>query len=39
MIDQEPQSKNIRPADAVAFQKALLARMEANKQSTYTGPI
>jgi hypothetical protein len=39
MIDQEPQSKNIRPVDAVAFQKALLAQLVASEQSAYTGPV
>ena len=36
MIDQQPQSKNIRAEDAVAFQEAVLEQLESRGQSAYT---
>ena len=38
-IDQPPQSKNIKPADALAFQLALLAELDRRKQRPYRGPV
>ena len=38
-IDQQPQSKNIRAMDAVAFQQAIVGQLQARKQSAYTGPV
>ncbi len=38
-IDQNPQSKHIQAADAVAFQKGLLAQMTRMKKSTYRSPL
>jgi hypothetical protein len=39
MLDQEPQSKNIRAADAVAFQRAVLDQLRVAGQSAYRGPV
>lgn len=38
-LEQQPQSKNIKAADAVAFQKAVLERLEAAGQRAYRGDV
>ena len=38
-IDQPPQGKNIKPADAAAFQRALLRTLERRAQAAYRGPV
>jgi hypothetical protein len=39
VLEQQPQSKNIKTADAIAFQRAVLERLEAAGQSAYWGDI
>jgi hypothetical protein len=39
MLEQQPQSKNIKAADAIAFQRAVLERLEAAGQSAYRGDV
>src|SRR5262249_11522535 len=37
MIEQQPQSKNIKSADAIDFQRTVLNQLEADGQSAYRG--
>lgn len=39
MLDQQPQSKNIKTADKIAFQRAVVDRLDAVGQSAYRGPV
>jgi hypothetical protein len=38
-IEQEPQSKNIGAADAIAFQKAVAGWLDKYESSSYIGPV
>jgi hypothetical protein len=39
MLDQEPQSKNIKAADAIAFQRTVREQLRSASQSAYRGPV
>jgi hypothetical protein len=39
MLEQQPQSKNIKRADAIAFHRAVLERLEAAGQLAYRGNV
>jgi hypothetical protein len=39
MLEQQPQSKKIKAADAIDFQRAVLKRLEAAGQSAYRGDV
>ena len=39
MLDQQPQSKNIKPADAEAFRTSILDRIESFGQTAFRGDV
>ena len=39
ILDQQPQSKNIKTADVIAFQRAVVEGLDAVGHSAYRGPV